>query len=536
MRDQAGPAPESGVTGPDRTAAGLARTANDYDSLPYPSMPMAYTQPAHLAALVTLFGLHPPPVEHARVLELGCAAGGNIIPLAARFPGAAFLGVDLSQRHVDDGRARIAQAGLSNVTLQQGDLTVLDLGDARFDYIICHGVFSWVPKPVQDAIFRLCHDYLTPHGMAAISYNVLPGWHSRMAIRDICLHYAGSEGTPRQRTARARAALEHIAESSDPAEPYGLMMRKEAARLKSVPASYILGEFLAPANTAFHVRDFIRRAQQHQLGFLCETDLMAAVPPTLKPAIRDRLTSFANPDRSIAEQDIDYITGRLFRRSILVRQPDAGTWRGPSPERLGTLHAASPVRLDPAQSTDQAAVFVDARARPVTVADPVIRRVFQRLSDAYPATVSLEDLSNAAGEDPAMKARVERAIFTMVMSGRASISVLPLVVGSASRPCPKAWAFARLEAASIQPWITSLNHAGVGATPVLRTLVPYLDGTHDRAALRARLIEAFENGTLPVPETPPGQESLDKAGLNAIAEGYVEESITYLARRALLEP
>ena len=84
----------------------------DYDLLPYPSMPIAYTQPAHLAALGTLFGLAPPAAEHARVLELGCAAGGNIIPLAARFPEASFLGIDLSQRHIADGQDRIAALGL----------------------------------------------------------------------------------------------------------------------------------------------------------------------------------------------------------------------------------------------------------------------------------------------------------------------------------------------------------------------------------------------------------------------------------------
>src|SRR5262245_66566311 len=56
----------------------------DFDQLPYPSMPFAYTQPAHLAALAALYGLEPPRAASARVLELGCASGGNIIPLAAR--------------------------------------------------------------------------------------------------------------------------------------------------------------------------------------------------------------------------------------------------------------------------------------------------------------------------------------------------------------------------------------------------------------------------------------------------------------------
>jgi tRNA G46 methylase TrmB len=75
----------------------------DYNLLPYPSMPFAYTQPSRLAALSTLFGLEAPPAARASVLELGCASGGNIIPLAARFPNAYFIGIDRSERHIDQG-------------------------------------------------------------------------------------------------------------------------------------------------------------------------------------------------------------------------------------------------------------------------------------------------------------------------------------------------------------------------------------------------------------------------------------------------
>ena len=132
-----------------------ADAASDYDLLPYPSMPITYTQPAHLAALATLFGVAAPGVDRARVLELGCASGGNIIPLAVRFPNASFTGVDLSNRHVGDGRERIAALALKNIRLQQGDLTTFDLGGEQFDYVICHGVFSWVPKAAQDAMWVL---------------------------------------------------------------------------------------------------------------------------------------------------------------------------------------------------------------------------------------------------------------------------------------------------------------------------------------------------------------------------------------------
>src|SRR5215468_6348249 len=217
----------------------------DYDALPYPSMPFSYTQPARLAALTELFGFKAPDALEARVLELGCASGGNIIPLAARYPRARFVGVDLSQRHVDDGRKRIRALAITNVKLQQADITKHDFECEQFDYVICHGVFSWVPRQVQDAIFRICNEALTPNGVAAISYNVLPGWHLRTVVRDICMRQVGRNGSPRTRVTKARNALELIAGTLKETNAYGLLIRDEARRLAARPAAYIMGEFLA---------------------------------------------------------------------------------------------------------------------------------------------------------------------------------------------------------------------------------------------------------------------------------------------------
>jgi SAM-dependent methyltransferase len=515
--------------------------ANDYDLLPYPSMPITHTQPAHLAALARLFGIAAPAIERARVLELGCAAGGNIIPLAARFPLASFTGIDLSHRHIADGRKRIAALAIENVRLQQGDLTTLDLAGAQFDYVICHGVFSWVPKLAQDAIFRLCRDILAPDGVVTISYNVLPGWHLRMAIRDICLHYAGRDGTPQRRVARARAALERIAAASEESDPYGQLMRTEARRLKNVPAAYILGEFLAPNNRPCHVRDFIGQAANHGLDYLCEVDLFAVVPQTLDPALRNRVTSFAGASRSAMEQHIDFLTGRLFRRSVLVRQQQAtGPQRIPEPDRLVSLHVASPIRPDPARTTEHLGAFKDDRERPITTGDPVIREAFERLARAYPATLTLDALtaSPTGGRDvsPEVEARVRSAVFTLVLAGRASISIVPLRVGHADDEHPKAWHVARSEAASGQPWITSLGHAGMPAHPMLRALLPYFDGTHGRAALRARLADALQSGAVQVPELPTDQPPPSQERLDAIAEQCLEQTLRHLERHALLEP
>src|SRR5271157_5712476 len=93
----------------------VARTRASYDETPYASQPLARQQPASIAAAALWFGLTAPPARTARVLEIGCASGGHLIPLAALSPEARFVGVDLSPTQVAAGNARIERLGLGNI-------------------------------------------------------------------------------------------------------------------------------------------------------------------------------------------------------------------------------------------------------------------------------------------------------------------------------------------------------------------------------------------------------------------------------------
>lgn len=500
MPGDGGPAPAASDRGRDN------QLASDYDLLPYPSMPVHHTQPGQLAALAMLFGMAPPDAASARVLELGCASGGNIIPLAARFPAARFTGIDLGVRHVADGRGRIAALALENIELHQADLAGLDLAGRQFDYVICHGVFSWVAAPVQEAILRICRDVLVPNGVATISYNVFPGWHLRFVIRDLCLHYAGTDGPPRDRVARARAALGRIAANASASEPYGCMLRAEAQRLGRMPAAYILGEFLAPDNAPCTVQEFARRADRHGLAYLCEADPSAALPPGLDAA------SAADP--LVHEQLIDFVTGRPFRQSILVRReavPNAV--HAPRIDRLRSLHIAGTCERDP------------ERGKAALAGTAQDNRVLTRLTEAYPATLTLDDLT--AGMDQvagaATEARVSEAVLALVQAGRASLSSLPLRIGSAEGTHPRAWPVARQEASSGQPWLTSLRHTAIPMRPELKALLPLLDGAHDRAALQAHLLAGLQDGTLRAPGMTPDRSRAPPADLPRLAGHTLEQ-------------
>ena len=196
--------------------------------MPYESLPFAQTHPSRLATVATLFGLRPPRVERCRVLELGCASGGNLVPLAEALPDSWFVGVDLSaKRQIADGELHvIRKTGLSNVSLRHASITDIDDTYGHFDYVLCHGVFSWVPKDVQDRILDVCANHLTPNGIAYISYNTYPGWHMRGVIRDMMRYHAFRFDAPDQRIGQARAILDFLAQSvRQDAGAYNVLLR-----------------------------------------------------------------------------------------------------------------------------------------------------------------------------------------------------------------------------------------------------------------------------------------------------------------------
>ena len=509
---------------------------NDFDALPYISMPIGYTEPSRLAALAVLHGLPAPDAESARVLELGCASGGNIIPLAARYRNAQFLGVDISHTHIEMARQRIEALGLKNIEIQQADLATHEFSGRTFDYIVCHGVFSWVPQPVRDAILSICEKHLAATGIAAISYNVLPGWNLRNVVRDICLHHAGTVGTPARRAARARAILNQIASTADAEDAYGRVVVNEARRMARQPASYIVGEFLAPYNAPCAFGEFTRGIAQYNLSWLCEGELPSSVPETIAPKAAASIRALAGNDDLALQEYIDLFSGRTFRRSVLIRNVHAAAQSPPAPDRLKSLHVASTIKPDPGNSHDQASSFVDRRGVRITVKNPAVRRALTKLAERFPATTALADLTDGdAGIADCQT--VAAAVFRLLMFGRAQVSTCPLSGGRADAAFPRIWDLAQTEAATGQPWVTSRGHTAVFLTPLQRLLMAKLDGQHDRATLGAFLVDAHRTGVFNLENDPAASsDGTIQVPLNALATSRLDTVLDYFASNSLLMP
>ena len=217
-----------------------------YDETPYHSGGRKHTHPDRLAVLATLFGLRPQPVESCRVLELGCGVGANLAAMACSLPASSFVGLDLSPRQIGQGQAMVREAGLTNITLEAGDLRDLGAECGPFDYIIAHGLLSWVPPEVQRHLFEVVKENLADSGIAFVSYNTYPGWHLRAAVRGMLLHHTRGVSDPDERVRYARTLINALPEAlvrSDSA--YAALLREERDNIGTLTDSHILHDLMS---------------------------------------------------------------------------------------------------------------------------------------------------------------------------------------------------------------------------------------------------------------------------------------------------
>jgi SAM-dependent methyltransferase len=235
--------------------------SNSYDAVPYESFPYAQAHPDRLATIAALLGLRPASPARCRVLELGCAAGGNLIPLGILFPASQFVGIDLSEVQLHEGRDAIELLKLSNVELKHQDIMGLTEEAGTFDYVICHGVYSWVHAEIQERILEICSRNLAPRGVAYISYNTYPGWHMRGMIRDVMLFHARAFADPATKVRQARNLLDFLAKAvGTESSPYGALLRSEVESIRRSSDSYLFHEHLEDENSPVYFFEFAERA------------------------------------------------------------------------------------------------------------------------------------------------------------------------------------------------------------------------------------------------------------------------------------
>lgn len=484
-----------------------------YDEVSYPNFAFPQTHPDRLATLATLFGMTPAAVDHCRVLELGCGDGGNLVPMAFGLPTSQFVGIDRAAQPIAKGQAMIAALGLTNIELLRLDLNEVGRGLGVFDYIIAHGLYSWVPPEVQDRILTICRSSLAPQGVVYLSYNTYPGCHLRKITRELLLFHTKDARDTRERITQTRALIKWLAESQTGANAYQTFLQESREHFDQKSDAAIYHDDLAEINSPEYFHQFVEHASRHGLRFLSEAEHFDIQYSRFPEPVSKQLSQLGEHDVLAKEQYVDFLEGRSFRQTLLCHH-EIVLERNIPPARVKQFYLKAHVRplsADPDVCSEAVEEFQGKKESAIATSLPLGKAALLYLGEIYPCATRFDELlteacnriqtasgssairtlapgaqGTPAPDDDSAETLADlllRAHGAGVIEGHVFAPKFSLEPGNR----PLASPLARLQAleGSI---ITTLLHNNIKLEDELgRQLLLLLDGTRDRAALLREL-------------------------------------------------
>ncbi len=455
------------------------------------------------------------------MLELGCGDGGNLLSLAQALPGAQLVGIDAAAGAIERGRKLARDAGLENVELHCLDLEALPEGDelgegGGFDYILSHGVYSWIPPRVRVALLAGVRRHLAPMGVAYVSYNAYPGSYLRDMARDILGYHVRAIDDPQAKLAAAQELMRTIVAIDTPS-PYAVVLREHMERMLRYSTALLFHDDLAEISTPFYFHEFVEHAEQHRLAFLAEADLFESQMRDV-PASAEQLMAGLPDDVVVREQYLDFFKNRMFRQTLLCHA-DAPVTRALDDAEIEGFAVYSAVREEEGgadqksghgQESGSGTTFTTPEGYTITSSEPLVQGAMRALAETWPQALDFEELLEhalrAAGGPPeggenasptdgqAWTELVRARLRTVLLQAYLARIVMlqgcapPLVSRASERPL--ASPLARAQCAAGAAAVSSLLHANVRLEGELeaRVLV-LLDGTRDRVAMLRELGE-----------------------------------------------
>ena len=522
---------------------------NPYDEVPYESRAVPLSSIDRIALHARLHGLETAAPDACRVLELGCAEGANLLAMAFYLDESTFVGVDASRVQIDRGIEARDRLGLDNLELRCATFADVAEEEGEYDYIIVHGVLSWIDAPGRALLLDTVRKRLAPKGVAYLSYNCSAGWSPKTEVRRLLLDRAGGVEDPTERVLRVRELLTLLASSPlRETTSYGAMLAEHAASALDHRDSYLVHEYLSPHNHAFEYRELLELTRAHGLGFFGELAEASNVPG-LEGQLRTHLSErFEDPAQN--EEILDLMVGRAFRASLFVCAEEL-------PEVRETIHETITDELffraqlrpeDKRFSLDRdvAESFVapgnDAK---LSARSHVLKATLFELGRAYPRALSFGQVIeranlllelrrvHAAGEQLSDDdiAGLRRDLLELCRLAHVEMALREPPFVADAGTTPRVSALTRLEAER-DGFATSPRHTIVPLHAFARRLVSHLDGTRERAELIARMRVHVQSGDVVIhkdPETKLEGEELERA-----LPELVENGIGELAAAGLL--
>jgi SAM-dependent methyltransferase len=509
-----------------------------YDVMPYPSKFFLQTHPDRLAGLATLFGMKPATVETCRVLELGCGNGSNLISHAFNLPDARFVGVDLAENHITDAKRAAEELNLKNVEFYRMDVMEMSVQEfGTFDYVIAHGLFSWVPDFVRERVLALYREFLTESGVGYISYNAFPGAHHRQMVQNMMRFHARHFDEPLEKVGKAVSFLAFLGENATEKEIFAPILQAELKRHFEHDAADIFHDDLSDLNVAFYFHEFAALLKKNDLQYLAEAELHAMGTQSLSAEAREFIESL--DDFVEREQYLDFFRGRIFRQTLFCRA-EIELNRNPEPAVISRFRLASSIRAvaaAPELATPKKERFVGLKGVGIEIDHPLTKAALVILGEVWGRAVAFPELLQKARETIEKEGYetenwdeqfyITSAILMQICRGTALIELhlfQPEAFTEVSeRPAVNRLALWQLPQANNV--LTRLNLDVKIEDEVSRHLLKICDGTRDHGELLKEMREFIEQS----------EDLEDRETLLKDLPEWLAESLAQLAKLGMFE-
>lgn len=411
-----------------------------------PALPIARSHPDVLALVAHLFGHRAPEPRKAAIVELGCADGGNLVPLAALLPEAKFLGMDARPSALQQAEAFAKRVGVRNIRWLARPIDQLPAGIGKFDYVICHEPLTNLRFGVQQLVLSTMKQLLAPKGVGYLSHGCRPG----------------------------------VAATASP-EVSATQLLKDASSGDDITRR------LNERSAGLLFTELAERLAHEGLQYLGDADFTTMFASNAGQAVDQVVRRVAHHGIVAVEQALDYLRGRQYRET-LVCHAGIELARQVTPDRLKGLYLSAMTQETRSPTPGGAARYQAQSGAYITTASPALQHVMQMLGAKYPVRYTLRQmLSRMHSLTDRDRAVLTSSIFVGCISGAISLSLSPSPAGKSSAT-PTAWAVAR-DQGRRQPWVSNLQHQLVPLSrlPLHAAAIQALDGSCDANRLAREL-------------------------------------------------
>jgi SAM-dependent methyltransferase len=276
--------------------------------------------PSVLNFVLLIQGLEPIDLDRGfTYCDLGCGQGESVNLFAACHPEGEFHAVDFNYAHIAGARGLASQAQLSNVAFW--DASFADLSEIllpAFDFIVMHGIYTWVGAENRRLILEFLRNNLKPGGVVFLSYNSLPGWSPHAPLRQLLSSYADTQPGPlEQRVERAMEFVERLKAAQASIFEASPATAEFFEYISTLPRNYLAHEFFNRDWTLFYHADVVRDLAAAKLCFAGSSNF-AENQDMLRFSVAQQQVLDGVSDRVMRETVKDFAVGPLLRRDVFT--------------------------------------------------------------------------------------------------------------------------------------------------------------------------------------------------------------------------